>query len=98
MHFDPSMGIAAALLVCHDLQALAGKVHDIVRSDRAQVLEAEDRFHLTGLGQGTIGCTWLGSGDGKLRVEPRQIVRRDLLGLLQRPDVGQAQFNHQAIL
>jgi len=90
MHFDPSMCIAAALLVSHDLQALADKVHSIVRSDRTQVLEAEDRFHLTGLGQGTIGSTWLGSGDRKLRVEPRQIVRSDLLGLRKRPCVGQA--------
>jgi hypothetical protein len=79
------------------LQALAGKVHDIVRSDRAQVLEAEDRFSLTGLGPGTIGRPWLGSGDRKLRVEPRQIVRSDLLGLLKRPCVGQTEFNHQAI-
>src|SRR2546425_619020 len=47
MHWDPGVCIPAALCVCPDLQALAGKAHHIVGSNGAPILEAEERLRLT---------------------------------------------------
>ncbi len=98
MHLDACFGIAAALRIRQQLQTLLGETDGIVCRHNPLIREAKEICYLQRLLQRTVGTALLCGSHRKLRVEARHIARQDLIGLLQRAYLGQAQLHHQPLL
>ncbi len=95
---DAESGVAPAAGAGSELEETPIELDGVIVLDRAPVLEATDRVEIGARGGGPPGRRGMRGGLGEARIVAREKPGEHAGGLRERAGVGEAEFDHKAIL
>ncbi len=98
MEVDAQAGIAPAAGARRELEAAPIELDGVIELDGAPVLEAADRVEIGERGGGAPGRFGMRGGLSEARIVAREKPGEHTGGLCERAGLGEAEFDHQAVL